>query len=1453
MYRSKLLIWALLCCGFIASAVQFPFESGETGFPTGWKPYGKGPGVAKAEGGVLRIADQSEVNEWGVMREVDAPGVGRYEFAIEVSGKFADARMVAKFDGKTTVTCFEGESKVPIRYVLGVTIPEGCKKGMLFIYGSYQGRSDFKVHSLDFSPAKTDTAKSATAPEAPVELTALKELHLNTPLAEAVIAPGDTPVLKEAAAKVAAKFGAKIVDAASVKLPLERHVIAIGNRVNNPFINHLYRRGFCYTDHVYPGQGGHELRSIHNPTGGGFNVILCGGSDELGTIEAAELLAQEPPVVGHLMKLKVPGFKEPFDAYDADHYYLVGKGGYYGWNYLSGMLALFYQTGNTFYAKEFLRLAFPDAQAKKDFQKYNQESIELPDDPLAGPYHYCASQMMLLWDLVEEHPVFTDAERLKVTNGFVRQWKHHIRWTRPAGTSQLTSSRHGQWASISLYVLGRYFSRDYPTPVWADAVRRAEADFANTNSPDGWIEGERGIVSWFVSGAINPTAQFSALTELDYNPDGALANALRFMETQWDGSGRSEIFGTAHRQAFYLISEHTGDGKYIWYADLLSPYPKGYFKLGASFSPTGNIAKRAPTELLEHWTVAPMKAAEHRLFGLKEPLEKCCLGLSWRDTLDTTGDWISFNCFNECYRTPFKLLSLNGLRLDGQGILSGFGNYVQITRGGTVEREIPIVGQVYGYGQAGVSVFMAGGVPQHSFGAWERRLLLRKRAFVLLADTVTPSEEGDDLTVLITFESKEPFALAADGVPRAKITTSSGTPVLVRDMQKATVPELKISWGPRNTLFHTEKVGDRAIIGFNVEKAVTCSPILMLYDHNTRAGTVDILLDGKRILKGIQHYSPENDLQAHQIPLGRAALSQGNHTLEIEVASLHPSATAGYIGAGTFNLNVGSQKDAVYLTASAGKLVRRTLSDILLKRRIKSEPNHPMTTFTLFRREPADAKVRTVTLDDRAALFLLPEPMLAFCGEWSGVGQGGLVLLEQNGIAGSDVTALGGSFAADAPVMLEWHFSRELVVSGKPGVKCAVNGQPYKLDGEGRLALRGVAPRDIDTWRRALDQACANAPAEQADGNAPAGKAGGTAPCKLVDMATFEENISFVESDKPGYLVGMGKELAVLDNDYHIKVRCRMDDLVQCAATDGQLVFMGCKNEEIAAFDMSGKKLWSFTSVLAPEVERTQKYYWFKGAYPGVFSLAVRDGKLYAGSACTMEVLDVSSGKLIARYPQTWGCCRQICFIDQADDSYNAIGLRNKGTDGAYMWSVNSRTDKNTVNYRDNVAGYRNFPAFGSLYRTRAFVADFDGDGAPELLADAQGIYTWFNLYHADGKPKRQVNLGSGRVICDWTTGDFTGDARPEVAVITYTDELLAIDGQCKPLWNADVPFHPSLLAIDDVGKRIAVADKRSLALFDSSGKQLYFTRFPAAISHLWCKGGSIYVVSDGRIQRVGF
>ena len=1453
----KQILLPVLALGAAAAAAPVELVPDAKGFPKGWRPYGKGPGVVRFYGSVLRVADESQTNEWGIQRDFATPAPGKYEFAIEVSGNLSLGQIVAVVNKKVSSCKFDTvETNKPIKYYLGVTVPEGCKSVRFLIYGMYQGIPDMKIHSLAFGPVAKFTKKTLSgksgAVKPPEPIAKLKNLHLETPLKNAVIAPGNDPALKQAAEKLAAKFGAKVVDPASVKVPLDTHVIALGSRVNNAFLNHLYRRGFCYTDLVYPGKGGYELRSIHNPTGKGFNVILCGGSDAAGAVEAAKLLEAEPPVVGHLMKLKVPGFdKSKFDPYDPEHYYLVGKGGYYGWNYLSGMLALFYQTGDEFYAKEFLRLAFPDAKAKRDFQKFNPESIEIPNDPLAGPYHYCASQMMLLWDLVEEHPVFSDADRLKVTNGFVRQWKHHINWVRPVSKRLTTSSRHGQWSNISIYVLGRYFNRDYPAPVWQDAIDRAECDFANTNDPNGWIEGERGIIGWFVSGAINPTAQFSALTEMEYNPEGALANALKFMQLQWNGGDKSEIFGTAHRQALYLISEHTGDGKYIWFADLLKPYRKNTFRLGASFSPTGKIAKRPPTELLDTWTAAPMKLGEYAMFGLKEPRENCYLGIGWRDSLDETGDWVCFNCFNESYRTPFKLLSLSGLRLNGRLLLQGFGSYVQPTRGGTVSREIPTVGQIYGYGSAGKTAFMSGGVPKHAYSAWERSLMLRKRDFVLIADTITPAETGDDLTVNINFQTAAAASKLAGDPAAARIAATGKSGSLVRDMKISGKPECQITWGPRNTLFYTKKVGDRAVIEFPVAREVTCEPVLTLYDHSTRAGTVNICLDGKRILSGVTHYVADGELIAHNVPLGTVTLSPGDHRLEIEVASIHPSATDSYIGAGTFNLNAGqSTVESMYLTGSAGELVLRNAHDAVLKRRIKSDPKRPVTTFTLFRAAVPREKAVALTLDDRAALYRLPEPMLVFTGS-SEEGAGTLVALESSGVAGTGVTAIGTSFLADAPVMLDWRFGKTLDVSGKPGTKCTVNGKPYTLDAKGVLKVSGLTPDDAEKLRNALK---AHIPVETRK-NA---KAVEEDKCKLVELAKLPELPGFITPYKSGFLVGAGQELFVLDPQYRVKLRCKLNAQVMCAAATDDLYLAGCKDEELAAFDRTGKKVWSFTSVLAPSVEATQKYYWFKRSggkpiYPGIFSLEVHDGKAFAGSACTMEIVDLADGKLIARLPQTWGVCRVISFLDQPDGSYNAVGLRNKGTDGTYMWAWNSKAKTNTASYRDTVPGYRNFPTFGSMYRTKAFVGDYDGGGRPELMADAQGMYTWLIVYRAGGAPAYQVNLGPGRIICDWTTGDFTGDKRPEAAVVTYTNELLAVDGKCAPLWNADIPFRAEMVAVDSVGKRIAAAGKDMLAVYDGKGKLLHVTWLPQKIDYLWCDGGKILVCCGPTISSVEF
>ena len=233
-----------------------------------------------------------------------------------------------------------------------------------------------------------------------------------------------------------------------------------------------------------------------------------------------------------------------------------------------------------------------------------------------------------------------------------------------------------------------------------------------------------------------------------------------------------------------------------------------------------------------------------------------------------------------------------------------------------------------------------------------------------------------------------------------------------------------------------------------------------------------------------------------------------------------------------------------------------------------------------------------------------------------------------------------------------------------------------------------------------------------------------------------------------------------------------------------------------------------------------------------------------------MEVLDLH-GKLVKRYAQTWGPCRWITFVDKPDGSYDAVGLRHSAADGMYMWSVNSKTGQNVRSHADNMPGYVHFPSFGSLYRTKAFTADFNGDGKPELLADAQGMYSWLNLYDASGKPLAQANLGPGNVIRNWTTGDITGDERPEAVVATWSSQLIALNGNCQPLWTADTPIQGELIAVDPVKHTIAVAEKDRLFCVDSQGKPRYFVRLPFAVEHLWSSGGAFYAASAKGICRI--
>lgn len=1440
---------------------------GPDGFPAGWSAYGSVKPTAQVKDGLLLITDPDDKAEAGLSQDIAVVKPGKYEAAVETKLQRADADTEGAFlqirilpQDKFIQIPLEAASHETFTTTrAGIEVPEGTKTIRLYIYTQKKGSPAVAVKKVELKEVNAFTPAAARDGLTPV-IGKLKNLSLATKLDGIAIAAGTTAAAQDGAQKVAAAIeaitGAKVpvVADGKIPLPLKTNVIAIGSRDNNDLLDRLYREGFVYTDSTYPGAGGFELRSLHNPTGGNFNVIIAGGSDEAGVADAVKALLDElavkPKELGHLLKLRVPAYPGKVDGYDPDNFnsrMLSGIGWGYGWNYVAVQMALFYQTGDTKYAKEFLRLAFPDAAATKDFQKFNPESIENPATPLSSPYHYMGHQMILLWDLIEEHPVFSDQDRLKVTQALARQLDHEgigkMIYGRSGGA--VIPSRHGQWAAISLYVLARYFDRDYPHATWKRSLKSATGTMAYLQRPDGWIEGERGIVGWFLSGSVNPGANYLALAgERNFNPEGAWANALRFFETQWNGTGSSEILGTASRQTFYLAAEQTGDGKYLYYADLL-PAAKPGFKIGQSFVPGGKIAKRPPAELAGKWTAAPMSPAEHKFFKIANPIENCFLGIGYRDKLGAGGDWISVNCFNEEYRTPYKLLSISGLRIDGRNILVGLGNYLQPYLAGGTEPHIPTMGEIDDFGVTGQSVWFAGGVPDHAYCDWKRKLLLRKGQFALIADTLTARSNSGELTAVLNFQTAAPVTVTAEP---GKLAVAGSDDLRLHDCKLAAVPECRISSGNRNTLFETVKAGDRAQINFDLANAFSGEFKVTLMHHNTRAAAVNLKLDGKLLKADVPHYSEAGDLQPEIVSLGKVELAKGGHQLEIEVAAVNPLIKTAWLGAQSLSfIPVAAEHTA--LTTANGESGVIDGQSAYTKVKFAGVKDRSESIFTLIKRENNTAPARVMKLDAGSAKVLAPEPAIVFTGE-SKFGRAELALLEANHLFAFNATRIDGVFKSDRKVTLDWD-----LVSGEATIQAAAagaidfeGGRSEKLNpGDNTLVIK-LSDAALAKYRKGLD-----APVPVAtEVKAAAAKLPDLAAVKL---AEFAEAVSVLTPLAGGdLLAGAGKKLFRLGPDGKVLQSFDADARIQCAIEwpKEKLILAGCADDKVIAFNADGTRRWVFTSVLAPEVEATQKYYWFKPAYPGVYSLAVansRDGEaLFAGSACTTEKIG-ADGKLIRRYPHTWGPGRQLGVIKGKHGFENVFALRHSAADGNYMWTVDGSDGSSAVRFRDNLPGFKNFPSFGSLYRSKAFVADFDGDGKDEAAADSQGMYLWLNVYDGDGKPKYQLNLGPGdkgmgKFYLDLAAGDVAGDVRPEIAMVNKFRELVLIDGRAEPLWSRPLPFMPAKVGV--AGKKIYVAGGRRGVVFGGAGEAVAEFRLPEGADEM-VRNGDRMLIRGGK------
>ncbi len=1199
----------------------------------------------------------------------------------------------------------------------------------------------------------------------------LKDLHLNTVLVEngralaTIVVPADGIYDAEAERiqrTILERTGVEVPvardDSPAGSAPVAKNLIVLGNRSTNRAISMLYDRYYTLLDLKYPGPGGYVVRSLHSPFGDGRNVIAIGGSDAAGVGQAADVFVRKVGegagngaglTVGWMMEirlgksLEVPEELQEFETWEASAGYR--SVGYFGWNSISKHMAMYYMTGRERHAREFLRLAFPDDAAKAQIAEIDGERIENKDEPLSGPYHYTAHMLVLYWDLIEESPVFTNEQRLRITNAFAKQFSHdpygqsrtamivrnldmgrEAYNTPPAGVG----TRHHQWAAIALYCLGRYFQKDYPHPLWQHCIWAAEWQFSSLRHHT-WVMGESDNLYWYSTG-IAPILTYMLVSgDRAALENGVLKTLLRGQEMlisgrEPDWALRYASIGYLHKAAYL-----TGDGRYLEYARRTG-VSLDRFRLGQSFWPESGMAPVQPTDLVQGWSVLelPEPLWKRRASGL--PLSDSFQFGSFRSAADATGDFILIDGLNGASRNPYHSFAVLELRLDGETVLQGYGNQVLTGADGLVEPRSPMDAALRYRDVVGRTAVAVAEVPNASFCNWRRALVQREGRYALFVDRLTFRVESANLEVRTEWTAPGRWgSVSAGGESHLK---SGGT-----------------------------RFGIRA------------------------SDPVEINLNGR-------------------------------------------TATLAWTGA----VSSGEERAFFSLIAAAG----------------------------------ADgAPVSCLRIGTRAAVLGLPAPAIAVDGAYGGI-QGDVVLLAGDHLFGKDLKTAGleGSlFSADGPVDLDWDFhsgSAVFTASEETRVRAAfAEPADVMLDGvplpvladsdsgvvfdvpEGRHVLTAAIPNPdllsdtVDRLSGMLSQARMERRMDSMTPNTPPTPEGPPAPLFLRTRtgAAVTDMISFASEGETWIGVATERGVHLLTRDGGEGRFFRTDAPIRVMAwwDAFQLLLVGCRDEQVIAFDLEGRRRWTFVSEMHPAVFRAGKTYWFKSApgHEGIHGLHTgifRNGKsqAFVGSACTLEILN-DRGELEERLPVFWGPGTRFALIESPRGGTDLLVARQP-TDSHALSVVNSRSSQVTRGRFAGVpAGHTYIGGWASMSRKHIFYEDLDADGTREVISEINGTWNRVTVWNENGAALYNANFGPGNRIPaqnmrDLDIGDLDGDGKKEILAATSTGLVVALDARCDRVWTRRLHSPPTVLAFvraNDASWVVTGCEDGSIVVLDGSGE----------------------------------
>lgn len=1486
-------------------------ELGENRRPPGWSFYQKPDGngtvsvVCEGEGRAVRI-DSSGLrgrNAVGISRRFGARPGQPYRITVRLKSAGtapAKAGFNAVFStesGKWTNAARSTPEGIPAdrfaEYSLDVKAPVDVKELAVELYVPWNTPGSVLLERISVDPLTPDGLPSTVFGKAEI---GARELYLDTPLIRsgrpsAAIVIGDErfrPLAEQVNAAIRAKCGAELPvksdrEFAEVRR-LPSPLILIGNCDDNLAVRNFYLRHYVILDAKYPGAGGYNVRTLHNPFADGHNVIFAGGSDFEGHEAAVEKLAERIAALPESREtLTLPRLAEI--RYPAADGIRLGWGcewdGFFGYCPISRAMAAYYMTGDRKYIGEMRRTAFPaDAEAVRR----NNRSGRYDDgaDPIATPYHYWGMRMALYWDMIEEDPVFSPEERLRITRKLYEQLQYWIccgyggnKWYMVCVNAlphTRLADRHYLMEALCAYTVARYFDKYYPGVDSRETLRCVRNVFAplwDSVTPN---------LSWraWAPSMLYPALQYGIWEEFPraaHNPDFRASCELMLMMSslkpgEWM-NGFPGLYGA--------LAQLFGDGGYARMQQLLLPDP-GAVKIGQAFFRPGEqfrqdyFARTAGKFVRSQLTSGKMECP-HLPADL--PADEVDAVHAYRQRPDGSGDYLRLDTrYRLGSRTGFFNFSIDELLLGGGRVLLGGSQLFPLPDGISAGKEAWYA-RVRESGKLGDTAFFRAAVPEYNDCDWERTLLLRDGRFLLAVDTLLPRRDnllylencwrpapynGNRLTAagdFVTADSAEPPP-SGEGV-YARLTAA--------ELYRLEQPGRKGYELFRNTATFSGFTAEEPLaIPFVLPEAKEAVLKLWCFGQPGSELPVTFRLDGRTIRENAAA-DPSGKGRFHELELGKFRLAAGQHRLEIlpscpgeapirsfsGFAALSPE-RAGESMEFTLSCAMPSEPQIVPVrlngpdggdSVESCKLVFRFLLPV--------RRNRPLRLATLVRRgtlpEPAAA-----CSGERVALRL-PEPALLEFRD------GGFLLTEAGRLSGSGIREVPGLFRYPQPVAFCYRAADGMLEVLGP-------------DGESRRRVPGFRLPAAEELKQESERIFASAVkyAPKPEANAP------EVPPELLE--NFDAPVGSLcevqSSEGTGFAAAAGRKLAIYGASGGTPVR------LETAGRIGALHFwkktgllaVADDLEHIAVFRPDGKKEWELLSELA-KGDPGLSSFWSKKNYPGVYALADAElvpGKtrLYAGSTGTLEVID-PAGKRCDSFWQDYGPVDSLALLP-AEDGHGAE-LFSARTMGAWptTWGVRNSEGRLVSSKRwmieDRRGDRMTVFGFSGVGKTHLKSVRLKADEPARLLGVFSGAQNRAALWDFTGKVLAGIDLGSGEIaaapdyaaraltqrsIRGLEAADLDGDGEKELILAHARGILYLFDRNFQLKKLVRLPGEPFILAaLPGRRAQLAVGITGAVLLLDGSG--VFTGRVPVEgrPTALLQSGGTLLIGTDaGKLYR---